>query len=95
MLGIGAYSDDIDAGRLPGSFPDEVTAVVVESDDTETDDSLVARVDSVGLDRLAFEAERRMVGVRSDSRALGSSRVVYFPIAGRVYTCQCHRRQVS
>lgn len=33
--------------------------------------------------RLALEAERRMVGVRRDSRALGSSSEVYFPIAGR------------
>ena len=42
-------------------------------------------VDGVLVDvlREALEAERRMVGVRRLSRALGSSNVVNLPIAGR------------
>lgn len=36
--------------------------------------------------RLALDAERRIVGVSNDSRALGSSSVVNLPIAGRYNT---------
>ena len=49
----------------------------------------VAAVTEVELSvvvRLAFDAERRIVGVSNDSRALGSSNVVNLPIAGRYST---------
>ncbi len=54
--------------------------------DSVLEESLVGADVSDGLVRLVFEVDRRIVGVRIDSRALGSSSVVYFPIAGRVNT---------
>ena len=90
MLGIGENSADAD-----GILGDGVTGftVRVEADVDAVnvlEESLVGAQASDGLVRLALEAVRRIVGVRSDSRALGSSRVVYFPIAGRVNTYVRH-----
>lgn len=76
--GIGDSSDDCGVG---GSF----SLLEVDGADVDKGVEVLADTDvelSVVL-RLAFEAERRIVGVRSDSRALGSSSAVYFPIAGR------------
>ena len=42
-----------------------------------------ARVLLSAADRLDLDAERRTVGVRSDSRALGSCNLVYRPMDGR------------
>ena len=90
MLGIGENSADAD-----GILGDGVTGLTVRVEaDVEAvsvlEESLVGAKASDGLVRLALEAVRRIVGVRSDSRALGSSRVVYFPIAGRVNTYVRH-----
>lgn len=46
------------------------------------DDVDVANVVSLDPVRLVFEIARRSVGVNSDSRALGSSKLVYLPIEG-------------
>ncbi len=80
----GGIGENIDEGseEVEGSLSTvscdncEVAAV------TEAELSVVAR--------LAFDAERRMVGVSNDSRALGSSNAVNLPIAGRYRTCE-HR----
>lgn len=43
---------------------------------------VVAKVVVLDSARLAFDMVRRSVGVSSDSRALGSSNLVYLPIEG-------------
>lgn len=78
MLGIGEYSTD--AGGPPNGGVPSGPSVDVDADD----ESLAESDGSMGLARLALDGVRRMVGVSSDSRAFGSSSVVYLPIAGRV-----------
>ena len=75
MVGIGENNDDSDfvdaeSGRLrsAGADADVVgTVTALSSEDL----------------RLAFDTERRIVGVSKDSLALGSSRAVNLPMAGR------------
>jgi hypothetical protein len=50
------------------------------------DDVDVAAVLVLSAERLDLDAECRIEGVRSDSRALGSSSFVYRPIEGRCIT---------
>jgi hypothetical protein len=50
---------------------DEVPSVVVEADFSET------------VERFGLDFECRMDGTRSDSRAFGSSSLVYLPMDGR------------
>lgn len=46
------------------------------------DVDVVAKVVVLDSARLAFDMLRRSVGVSNDSRALGSSNLVYLPIEG-------------
>ena len=80
MDGIGENSD--------GEIADAGSGCSTVRSDEEVDNvggaAGVAKTSALSLKpRLALEAERRMVGVRRDSRALGSSSVVNFPMAGR------------
>lgn len=88
MLGIGIGENSADVAEDTSGC----STLSVDIDcagawtEIEVEESLAGA--SVGLERLALDAERRIVGVRSDSRAFGSSNAVYFPMAGRVKTCK-------
>ncbi len=88
MLGIGMGENSADVAEDTSGW--STLSVDGGCAGAETEEESLAGV-SVGLWRLALDAERRMVGVRSDSRAFGSSSAVYFPMAGRVKTYRTTR----
>lgn len=78
--GMGEYPDGDIAISLRGTLrpagADLADGMVMLGDELEPD--------PLSPLRLAFDAERRIVGVSSDSRALGSSSAVNLPIAGAI-----------
>lgn len=86
MLGIGMGENSADVAEDTSGWSTLSADADCAGAETEEEESLAGV--SVGLWRLALDAERRIVGVRSDSRAFGSSSAVYFPMAGRVKTCE-------
>ena len=86
MLGIGDSSPAASVS-VALSVDEGDVASAAGADGAPGDAGRACTGESVGLlVRLALDVEWRIVGVRSDSRALGSSSVVYLPIAGRVKT---------
>ena len=65
---------------LGGTFGRPLVSTVVST--ARVDDVDVVKVVELDSARLAFDMVRRSVGVSSDSRALGSSNLVYLPIEG-------------
>jgi hypothetical protein len=61
-------------------------SVDVEGDMSDEDESVALLVEDVSVATLDFEAECRIDGVSSDSRAFGSWSVVIRPIVGRWMT---------
>lgn len=80
--------------RDDGAVETEVVEAEVETKVSVVDGD-VAAVEA--LLRLAFEADLRIEGVSRDSRALGSSRVVYLPMDGLciTYRNSIHVRQAD
>jgi hypothetical protein len=77
---------------LEGSWPFSAalltsTLSVVDDDVDALATVLVVSVEMLEIEILDLDAECRIEGVRSDSRAFGSSSFVYRPIEGRCTTC--------